>query len=147
MEQRVSNQVFDLDSNAINKLALSFSRLDLNNKLTNEEIKKATDLFFSLWNDWEPYINETNSINKSRITRQATDINSNMTYNEQHFLVELRKLHDETNEKWINREFLEQRLDKKIRGYSFFEIAQNLCDLCFIIQKNNFSKFQRVDET
>ena len=146
IEQHEINPIFNIDTNSINKLALSFARLDLHNKLSNQEINQSVDLFFHLWNDWEPYISEINSINKSRSTMQATDINSNMTHDEQRFLVELRKLHDETNEKWIDREILEQRLENKIRNYDLFEIAQNLCNLGFIIQKNNFSKFQRLDD-
>ena len=141
IEQRPFKPAFNIDANAINKLALSYTRLDLKNEWSNKDMKKATELLISLWNDWEPYISEVNNINKSRSTRQATDINSNMTHDEQRFLVELRKLHDETNEKWIDREMIEQKLDSKIKNYRVYEIAQNLCDLGFIIQNNNFSKF------
>ena len=145
IEKRTVNPTFNIDSNAINKLALSFARLNLNNKLSNKEIKDASDLLSSLWNDWGPYISEVNSISKDRTIRQASDINFDMTYTEQHFLVELQKLHSETNEKWVDREILEQRIKKKIRKHDFFDIAQNLSNMGFIIQKNNFSKFQKLD--
>lgn len=134
-----------IDSNSINKLALSFSRLDFNNEPKQKYINESKTMLLSWLDDWDYYTLEADSLQRSRRTMQASDINNIMTHDEQRFLVELSKLHDETGEKWIDRELLEQRLHKKLEVHNLHDIAQNLCDTTIIIQKNNFNQFHRLD--
>lgn len=144
INQRRLDNIFNIDSNTINKLALSFCRLYLTDKLNDKKIDEAANMFFETWENWRTYTAKENPIRNFGKNIQANDFSLNVTHDDQRFIKELQNLHDETNEGWIDREILEQRLDKKIK-FDFDDIAQNLVNLPLIIQKNNFNKFQLLD--
>ncbi|HLB72188.1 MAG: hypothetical protein OIN88_13445 [Candidatus Methanoperedens sp.] len=143
IEERMLENIFAIDSNTLNKLALSFCRLHLTDDVSDHRIQDAAEMFFDNWEDWKYYINNSESLTDFRNGMHATDIRIHLSRDHQRFLVELQKLHDETKEKWIDIQNLEERLDKKIRVYTY-EIAKHLNDLGLIIQQNNFSKMHLV---
>jgi hypothetical protein len=143
IEERVHENTFAFDNNSINKLTSSFSRLYLTAEVSNKEIRDATDYFFGNLEDWKSYLNMSKSTNDYRNKTTPTDIQMNLSHDHQRFLVELQKLHDETKEKWINRQNLEKNLERKIKS-DFYEIAKDLNNLGLIIQQNNFSKLRNI---
>ncbi len=145
LEERMLKDVFAIDANTINKLALSFSRLYLIDDVSGKQISDATEMFFRKWDDWKHYISQSESLTKFRSTAHPADIQINLSHEHQYFLVELQKLHDEIKEKWIDIQSLENRLDKKIKPY-IYEIAKHLNDLGLIIQQNNFSKIHLISQ-
>jgi len=144
IEERKIENSFDVDSNTINKLALSISRLYLSKDVTTQVINEATDAFFAYLKDWKYYIKESDKTTNFRSTGYQSDILFKFSHEHQQFLVELQKLHDETNEKWIDWIALEKRFDKKIRNIAY-GIALDLNNLGLIIQNNNFSKIRKID--
>lgn len=143
IEERLLENIFAIDANSINKLALSFCRLYLTDDVSGQHIKEATKIFFDNWEDWKYYINKSESITKFRNTARPIDIATNMSHDHQRFLVELQKLHDQTDEKWVDMQNLKEKLDKKIK-YDAYEIAKDLNNLGLIIQLNNFSKLKII---
>ncbi|MCK4798255.1 MAG: hypothetical protein KAT05_12815 [Spirochaetes bacterium] len=142
-ERRIEN-IFEIDANTVNKLALSFSRLYLSNDVKTEKINEATDMFFAHWNDWKHYINDSKKLTDFRNTMHPNDTIFKYSHDHQKFLVELQKLQDDTNEKWIDWKELEQKLDKKVINIAY-DIALELNNLGLIIQQYNFSKIRKVD--
>lgn len=139
-----SNGVLNVDSNTINKLALSFSRLYLNDyHIKNNDIKEATKIFISHLNDWKPYINESQETSNFRKHTSALDTHVRFSSDHQMFMVELQKLHDETGETWIDWLEFEKRIDKKKLSF-IKDIAFDLNNLGMIIQQFNFSKIRKV---
>jgi len=136
--------IINVDANTINKLALSFSRLYLNDDTKTEDINEATDMFFAHLNDWKPYINQSKELSRFRNDINPQDTHVKFSHDHQKFLVELQKLHDETNEKWIALAELEKKFDIKKRN-SVNDIALDLNNLGLIIQQYNFSKIRKVD--
>lgn len=143
IEKRSLEDLFAIDSNSINKLALSFSRLFLKDDVPDQKIKEATEYFFDNWGDWEYYVNNSELLTKFRNSDHPADFQPRLSHDHQRFLVELQKLHDETKENWIDRRHLEEILGKKFKS-DFYEITNDLCDLGLIIQQNNFSKLRII---
>lgn len=143
IEERMHENIFALDANSINKLALSLSRLYLTDDVSNQEINKATNYFFGNLEDWKLYLDNSKLLTKFRKTARSTDIQPSLSHDHQRFLAELQKLHDETNEKWIDMQNLERNLGKKIKSTAY-EIAKDLNNLGLIIQQNNFSKLRNI---
>ncbi len=143
IEKRALEDIFAIDANSINKLALSFSRLYLMDDVSNHKIQEATEYFFDNWEDWEYYANNSELLTKFRNSGRSTDNQPRLSHDHQRFLVELQKLHDETKDKWIDRQHLEERFAKKFKS-DFYEVAKDLCDLGLIIQQNNFSKLRVI---
>lgn len=143
IEERMLDNIFAIDANSINKLALSFCRLHLTDDVSGQHIQEATEIFFDNWQDWKYYITKSEEITKFRNTARPTDAIISMSHDHQRFLVELQKLHDETGEKWIDLQNLKEKLDKKIKS-EVYEIAKDLNNLGLIIQQNNFSKVRII---
>ncbi len=144
IEERKHENIFKVDANTVNKLALSFSRLYLNDDVKTEEINEATEMFFTHLNDWKPYIIESTKLSDFRNNMHPIDTLFKFSNDHQKFLVELQKLHDETNEKWVDWVELEKRLKKKKMNLAN-DIALDLNNLGLIIQQYNFSKIRKVD--
>ncbi len=145
IEERMLENVFEIDANTINKLAMSFCRLYLTDDVTSKEISSATDTFFANWNDWKHYLNESKELTDFRSSAHPSDAAFKFSHDHQRFLVELQKLQDETNEKWVDRKALEERLDRKIKIIAY-DIAVDLNNAGYIIQQNNFSKLRKVTD-
>lgn len=143
IEKRMLENVFEIDGNTINKLAMSFCRLYLTDDVSSKEISNATDTFFANWNDWKHYLNESKELTDFRSSAHPQDATFKFSHDHQRFLVELQKIHDENNEKWIDRKAIEERLDTKIRIMAY-DIAVDLNNAGYIIQQNNFSKLRKV---
>lgn len=146
IEEHKDENIFKVDANTINKLALSFSRLYLHDDRDDVEIKEATEIFFAHLNDWKPYINESKKLSDFRNNMNPTDMLFKFSSDHQKFLVELQKLHDETSEKWIDLLELEKKLNTKKMNF-VKDIALDLNNLGLIIQQYNFSKIRKVDIT
>ncbi len=144
IEERKIENSFTVDSNTINKLALSISRLYLSNDVTTHEINEATDTFFAYLNDWKYYIKESDKTTNFRNAGHQSDILFKFSHEHQQFLVELQKLHDETKGKWVDWEALNERFDERIRNLAY-DIALDLNNLGLIIQQSKFSKIRKID--
>ena len=143
IEERRLENVFEIDANTINKLAMSFCRLYLTDDVSSKEISNATDTFFANWNDWKLYLNESEELTDFRSSAHPSDAIFKFSHDHQRFLVELQKLHDETNEKWVDMKAIEERLNKKIKIMAY-DIAVDLNNAGYIIQQYNFSKIRKV---
>ena len=138
-----SNGVLKMDANTINKLALGLSRLHLK-PLKDQEIKEATDMFFMHLNNWKPYLTQSQETSNFRKHMTQLDIQVRFSHDHQMFLVELQKAQDETDEKWVDWQELERRIDKKKWGL-MKEIVTDLKNLGMVIEQNNFSKIRKMD--
>jgi hypothetical protein len=145
IEERRLENVFEIDANTINKLAMSFCRLYQTDDVSSKEISNATDTFFANWNDWKHYLNKSEELTDFRSSAHPIDVIFKFSHDHQRYLVELQKLHDETNEKWVDRKTIEERLDKKIKIMAY-DIAVDLNNAGCIIQQNNFSKLRKVTD-
>ena len=139
-----SDLPFNFDANTVNKLALAFNRLYLKEDIATVKINEAIKTFFAYARDWQPYIKESASTTKFRNTHNPTDMLVNFSNDHQKFLVELQKLHDETNKKWISWDELKNKFDEK-KWHILAEIATELNNLGFIIHQHNFSQIRKVD--
>lgn len=143
LEARHYDNILSVDPNSVNKLATAFSRLGLHNEVQKKEINDAIDLLFVQINDWKPYIKESVNTKKFRETDHQIDMLYKYSRDHQKFMVELQKLHDETNEKWVSIADMKNKFASEKR-HLVIDLAIELNYMGRILQDFNFSKIRKV---